>query len=514
MSFSEDLVQFGERLIQLVDAGIAVKDAAVSLGIRRGRCYAILRAKGCPAGKAKRLRSSMDQELIRSVFRSDGSVNQAAKAAGVSHSAARLILVEAGLVGADTMVRGKPEAKQRFFALVEAGWSTTRAAREVGVHERTGQDWRGGVRRVHNARTNARIYSDGTVVDYATGTRYTGPVTKISNGAPPVISDRYLSLQDRLVIADGLVTGQSLTKIAAGIGKHTSTVSREVRAHRVEGLYLPYQADRAAASGRARPKESKLVINHALRDAVGEGLSKRYSPEQISHRLRKDFPDDGSMRVSHETIYQALYFQARGGLKREVAQALRTGRTRRKPHRAPDQRTHRFVDEMVMISDRPAQVEDRAVPGNWEGDLITGEYNKTAIATLVERTTRYTMLVHLPGGHDAESVRDGLIKTISTLPAHLRGSLTWDQGSEMARHKQFSMATDMAVYFCDPASPWQRGTNENTNGLLRQYFPKGTDLNVHGPEDLEHVAQQLNGRPRKTLDWDTPAERLRDLLTA
>jgi len=255
------------------------------------------------------------------------------------------------------------------------------------------------------------------------------------------------------------------------------------------------------------------VTNQNLRQAVEDGLSRRLSPEQISHRLVKDFPDDESIRVSHETIYQALYFQARGGLKREVAQALRSGRTRRKPHRHPDQRTHRFVDPMIMISDRPAEIEDRAVPGHWEGDLIMGEANKTAIATLVERATRYTMLVHLPDGHHAEAVRDGLIATIATMPAHLRGSLTWDQGTEMARHKQFSMATDMAVYFCDPASPWQRGTNENTNGLLRQYFPKGTDLSAFGPADLEHVAQQLNGRPRKTLDWDTPAERLRDLLT-
>ncbi len=254
------------------------------------------------------------------------------------------------------------------------------------------------------------------------------------------------------------------------------------------------------------------MINQDLREAVEDRLSRRLSPEQISHRLVKDFPDDESMRVSHETIYQALYFQARGGLKREVAQALRSGRTRRKPHRAPDRRTHRFVDPMIMISDRPAEIEDRAVPGHWEGDLIMGEGNKTAIATLVERATRYTMLVHLPEGHHAEAVRDGLIATISTLPAHLRGSLTWDQGAEMARHKQFSLATEMAVYFCDPASPWQRGTNENTNGLLRQYFPKGTDLSVFSPEDLEHVAQQLNGRPRKTLGWDTPAERLRDLL--
>lgn len=220
------------------------------------------------------------------------------------------------------------------------------------------------------------------------------------------------------------------------------------------------------------------------------------------------------MRVSHETIYQALYFQARGGLKTEVKQALRSGRAGRVPHRKEGERYQRFIDPMVMISDRPAEVEDRAVPGHWEGDLITGELNKSAIGTLVERSTRYTMLLHLPHGHEAESVRDALIATMTNLPAHLCGSLTWDQGAEMARHTQFSMATDMAVYFCDPASPWQRGSNENTNGLLRQYFPKGTDLSVYGPEDLEHVAQELNGRPRRTLGWDIPAERLRDPFTA
>jgi len=328
-----------------------------------------------------------------------------------------------------------------------------------------------------------------------------------------VISDRYLCLDERLAIADGLVNKHTLTAIAAGIGKNKSTVSREIRARSVEGVYLPHRAHRDAAVARARPKESKLVTNTALREQVEQRLELKLSPEQICHRLVKDFPDDESMRVSHETIYQALYFQARGGLKREVQAALRTGRTRRKPQRRPGQRRPRFVDEMIMIADRPAEVEDRAVPGHWEGDLIMGEGNRSAIATLVERTTRYTMLVHLPGGHDAEQVRDGLIATMKTLPDHLRGSLTWDQGSEMAGHKQFSIATDIAVYFCDPHSPWQRGTNENTNGLLRQYFPKGTDLNVHGPEDLEHVAQELNGRPRKTLDWDTPAERLRDLLT-
>ena len=250
----------------------------------------------------------------------------------------------------------------------------------------------------------------------------------------------------------------------------------------------------------------------ALAGYVQAGLDQRWSPEQICHALVVDHPDDREMRVSPETIYQALYLQARGGLRREIAAALRTGRTRRKPHRDPAARTPRFADPMIMISDRPAEVEDRAVPGHWEGDLIIGADGASAIGTLVERATRYVLLVHLPNGRTAEAVRDQLVATMTTLPEHLRGSLTWNQGAEMAAHRSFSVATDMPVYFCDPASPWQRGSNENTNGLLRQYFPKGTDLSMHGPADLEHVAQQLNGRPRKTLDWETPAQRLRALL--
>jgi IS30 family transposase len=514
VSFSEDCGRFGDRLAKLVDAGVPVKEAAVSLGISPGRCYGILRATGRPVGSARSALRDVDAALVVAVFTATGSINRAAKASEVSHGVARRVLVDQGLVSPVRQPMGKGEAKRRFFELLAAGWSASRAAREVGVHERTGRDWRTGARKVGNTR----VLADGTVIDYTTGTRYTQSVKTANScraaAGVPEISGRYLGLADRLAIADGLQAGRTLTVIAAGIGKHTSTVSREIRGRSVEGLYLPYRAHTVAAVARARPKQSKLVTNHKLRQAVHNGLRQRLSPEQISHRLVKDFPADESMRVSHETIYQALYFQARGGLKREVAQALRSGRTRRKPHRTPDQRTHRFVDPMIMISERPAEVADRAVPGHWEGDLIMGEGNKTAIATLVERATRYTMLVHLPHGHHAEAVRDGLISTIATLPVHLRGSLTWDQGAEMARHKQFSIATDMAVYFCDPASPWQRGTNENTNGLLRQYFPKGTDLSVHGPEDLEHVAQQLNGRPRKTLDWDTPAERLRDLLQA
>ena len=502
MAFSEEF----ERLIRLVDAGVSVSVAAAAVGIPRSRAYRLWAESGRRVGKPKTRITDAHRERVVEEFGRTGSINQAAAAAGLSHSAARRILVATGLVPAGPMAPGKASERERFLQLRDRGWSTTRAAREVGVNERTGRDWGRGIRKVGNTR----VYPDGTVVDYRTRTRYR---TSMRSQSEAVVSDRYLSLDDRLAIADGLINQQTLTSIAGRIGKHKSTVSREVREHSVAGVYLPHQADRDAKTARSRPKESKLVTHLALRAAVEQGLERKLSPEQISNRLIKDHPDDESMRVSHETIYQALYFQARGGLKREVQTALRTGRTRRKPQRRPDQRQQRFVDPMVMISERPAEVEDRAVPGHWEGDLIMGAGNQTAIGTLVERATRYTMLLHLPHGHDAEHVRDALIATITTLPEHLRGSLTWDQGSEMARHKSFSMATAMDVYFCDPASPWQRGSNENTNGLLRQYFPKGTDLSVHGPEDLEHVAQELNGRPRKTLGWETPAERLRDLLT-
>ncbi|WTD55753.1 IS30 family transposase [Streptosporangium sp. NBC_01639] len=408
---------------------------------------------------------------VLAVFAESGSVNRAAIAAGLSHGTARRILVSAGVMAAEAKPAGKEAAKRRFLELIGQGWPSARAAREVGVHPRTGRDWRRGVRK----SSDTRVYPDGTVVDSGSGTRY-----KVSMIDPveAEVHSRYLSQVDRLAIADGLINKQTVTEIAEEIGKHKSTVSREIARRSLEGVYLPHRAHRAhraAAAARARPKTCKLVDHRVLREQVEQGLERKLSPEQISHRLVKDFPDDESMRVSHETIYQALYFQARGGLKREVQKALRTGRARRKPQRQPGQRQHRFVEEMVMIADRPAEVEDRAVPGHWEGDLIIGANNRSAIATLVERTTRYTMLVHLPHGHDAEQVRDGLIQTMSTLPTHLRGSLTWDQGCEMARHKQFTMATDMAVYFCDPHSPWQRGTNENTYwcrvgraGLLRR----------------------------------------------
>ena len=440
---------------------------------------------------------------VVAVFEESGSVGAAARAVGCAHSTARRVLVEAGLFPAEPQPLGKPRQRAEFEALIAAGMHHARAARQVGVAVNTGRYWMRGVRTSHGRR----IYPDG---------RVTGPPAKRATRNKPVDevvgTGRLLSLQERLVIADGLVNQESMRSIASRLGRPASTVTREVAAHRDgQGRYTPYRAHRDAAQARARPKASKLAQPGQLRQYVVDALSRKLSPEQISNRLRVDHPDDESMRVSHETIYQALYFQARGGLKRQVQTALRTGRARRVPQ-AKGVRRPRFVDEMIMISDRPAEVEDRAVPGHWEGDLIIGKNSGSAIGTLVERSTRYVMLLHLPGSHDAPTVRDQLIAAMNRLPEHMRGSLTWDQGAEMAAHASFTTATDMPVYFCDPASPWQRGSNENTNGLLRQYFPKGTDLSVHGPEELEYVAQELNARPRKTLDWATPAERLRDLL--
>ncbi|WP_184752777.1 IS30 family transposase [Microbacterium thalassium] len=385
------------------------------------------------------------------------------------------------------------------------------AAARVGVHERTAEDWDKGIRSINHTR----LYPDGRRIDYKTG------VTSFNtSGSMPSLAaveaelhPRFLTIVERETIADLHRQHLSLRAIGRQLGRPASTIKRELDAYSVGGVYRPHAAHRTWVKRRGRPKRSKLAAPGPLREYVSGKLGVHWSPEQICHALVKEFPDDESMRVSTETIYQAIYVQARGGLRREIADALRTGRTRRKPHRHPEQRTPRFTDPMVMISDRPAEVEDRAVPGHWEGDLIVGTGSQSAIVTLVERTTRYVLLGHLPAGHTAEQVRDVLVPLIGTLPPHLRGSLTWDQGSEMAAHKQFTVATDVPVYFCDPHSPWQRGSNENTNGLLRQYFPKGTDLTVYGPEDLEHVAQELNGRPRKTLGWDTPAERLRDLLT-
>ena len=417
----------------------------------------------------------------------------------------------------------------RFWAAITRGVSTEAAALEVGMSS-------------------------------AVGTRWFREAGGVSRCLSPTVSGRYLSFAEREEIAILRSQQCGVREIARRIGRDPSTISRELRRNAsTRSNELTYRATTAqwhAERRASRPKVAKLVLNDRLRAYVQERLAgeierptgervagpdarfigrrhgrradrrwaKSWSPEQISNRLKVDFPDDEMMRISPEAIYQALFIQGRGALKRELVACLRTGRALRVPRARTQTRGKKFITPLVMITERPAEVDDRAVPGHWEGDLIIG-LNKSAIGTLVERTTRFTMLLHLPpmdghgveprvkngpqlAGHGAEAVRDEIARVITTLPKQLRRSLTWDQGAEMAQHAKIRVDTGLQIYFCNPHSPWQRGTNENTNGLLRQYFPKGTDLHRHSRDDLDAVALALNTRPRKTLDWKTPAEAL------
>ncbi len=424
------------------------------------------------------------------------------------------------------------EDRQRFWQAVAQGRSSEDAAAVAGVSPVVGARW----------------------------FRESGGMSPISM-AP--LSGRYLSLAEREEIALLKAGRQGVREIARRIGRDPSTISRELRRNAAtRGGGLEYRATTAQwhADRRAkRPKTAKLAANDRLREYVQDRLAgtvtapdgnpmpgpnvrwigrrhgrradrrwgKAWSPEQIANRLRVDYPDDASMRISHEAIYQALYVQGRGALRRELTACLRTGRALRVPRARTRGRGKKFITPEILISQRPAEAEDRDAPGHWEGDLILG-LGSSAIGTLVERTTRFTMLLHLPrleghgqprinngpalAGHGAQAVRDAIAASITSLPGQLRRSLTWDQGAEMAQHAQLRIDTGLQVFFCDPHSPWQRGTNENTNGLLRQYFPKGTDLSKHSTDDLTAVAATLNSRPRKTLHWKTPGEALDELL--
>jgi IS30 family transposase len=428
---------------------------------------------------------------------------------------------------------GRREHRVRFWEAIARGASSVDAAAEAGVLPSIGVRW-----------------------------------FRKGGGMPPVtlapVSGRYLSFEEREEIAVLLARGCGVREIARQLGRAPSTISRELQRNAATRTGRPeYRASTAQthADRRARrPKPAKLVVNPGLRRYVQDRLAgevkrpdgsvagpqvgwrgrrrgprrdrrwgKSWSPEQIAARLRVDFPDDESMRISHEAIYQSLYVQGRGALRRELTACLRTGRALRVPRARTTRGNRSFVTDELLISERPAEVADRAVPGHWEGDLILGT-GRSAIGTLVERSSRFTMLLHLPPqeaddspgaesssartGTGAAAVRDAIAKTITTLPEQLRRSLTWDQGIEMAQHVQLRLDTSLHIYFCDPRSPWQRGTNENTNGLLRQYFPKGTDLTRHKVADLTAVAEALNSRPRKTLGWRTPAEVLNEYLNA
>ena len=334
----------------------------------------------------------------------------------------------------------------------------------------------------------------------------------VKGNGPGPVSGRYLSLAEREEIALGVAQRKPVRQIARELGRPASAVSREVtRNSSAAGSYRAVAAQFRAEQRGRRPKTAKLAGNGELRGWVAGKLAERWSPEQISARLAVEFPDRPEMRVCHETIYQSLYVQGRGALRRELAKSLRTGRALRRPRRVTGERRG-GIKGMVNISERPAEAADRAVPGHWEGDLLVGAAGKSAIGTLVERTTRFTMLVPLPAGHDAPAVAEALTPVIAGLPGAVRRSLAWDQGWEMRSHAQIAVDADVEIYFCDPHSPWQRGSNENTSGLLRQYFPKGTSLAGYGPEQLAAVADELNGRPRKTLGWKTPAEALAEVL--
>jgi IS30 family transposase len=433
---------------------------------------------------------------------------------------------------------GRPSAARRedrvqFWEAIARGASSEDAAVEAGVSQAVGSRW-----------------------------------FRQAGGMPPIslapVSGRYLSFAEREEIAILHAQGVGVREVARRLCRSPSTISRELRRNAsTRSRALAYRASTAqwhAERRASRPRAARLAANDALREYEQDRLagliakpdgklvrgpdvrwigrrhgrrqdrrwSKAWSPEQIASRLRIDFPEDESMRISHEAIYQALYIQARGALKREFVAYLRTGRALRVPRARTQGRGKKFVTPEILICERPAEADDRAVPGHWEGDLILGVAS-SAIGTLVERTTRFTMLLHLPrmegygykprakngpafAGHGAEAVRDAIAASITTLPGLLRRSLTWDQGAEMAQHAQLRVDTGLAIYFCDPHSPWQRGTNENTNGLLRQYFPKGTDLVRYSRNDLDAVALALNGRPRKTLGWNTPAEAFAKLL--
>jgi IS30 family transposase len=321
----------------------------------------------------------------------------------------------------------------------------------------------------------------------------------------------FLRIDERELISRELARGESARSIARMLGRHHSAICREIGRNGGVEAYRAVEAQARCEVMRARPKPRKLEVNQRLHDVVNAGLEQKWSPRQISRRLTREFDGDSEMRVSHETIYECLYLQARGELRTQLKLALRSGRIRR-VERSRAAVARGKIKNMVMISDRPKIVEDRAVPGAWEGDLIIGKGGKSQIATLVERTTRFVMLVRIPYDRNAERVAGLLAAKMETLPEFMRGSITWDQGKEMARHADFTIKTGIPVYFCDPHSPWQRGSNENTNGLLRQYFPKGTDLSLHSQGELDKVAAELNGRPRETLDWLKPIEVFNELV--
>lgn len=505
-----------QGLLVAVDRGSTVRAAALAVGMSPNAGYRWVKQAGLSTSRsAPRQYSTEEKATFLRRLAEVRNVSKVARELGINRVTGYAWAHRAGVFTSDDA----NERKSEFLRLRGEGVSRVDTARQLAVEQHQALDWDRGIR----SFAKGRIYPDGRVVLYNQDeilANVRRPRTTWAQGehinldrVEQIIDARYLSLTERERIKDLAMQGLTIRTIATQLGRAPSTISRELQRNTVgRGGYLPHTAHRLSVKRRFRPKTAKLASAGPLRDYVAAKLEKRWSPEQIAHRVRRDHPNETEMRVCAETIYQAVYVHAKGELKRELVAPLRRGRKRRKPHKTAEQRTPRFVDEMVSISERPSDVDERVLPGHWEGDLITGAQNRSAVATLVERTTRYVALGHLPTDHGAEAVRGSLVRALGPLPAQLRGSLTWDQESEMAEHKAFALATDMAVYFCDPGAPWQRGTNENTNGLLRQYLPKGKNLREFTPEQLSMIAEEVNGRPRKSLGWDTPAERMSALL--
>ena len=507
-----------DHFFEMVDRGGTVRAAAAAAGVHESAAYTWLRNAGLTMQRATpRVYSAEEKAEFFRRLSANPNVSAVAKEMGFPRVTCYAWAHKAGIFTSEA--RKVNPRREEFLRLRANGLSRADARKRVGADARSATDWDKGITIINRGR----VYPDGRVVRYPESiiegvperrTRAIGGSVDL-NVVEKVIHTRYLSLIEREQLQDLRRSGLSIRQIAAEMGRAPSTISRELQRNTASSRgYMPHTAHRLSVRRRARPRQPKLVANAELRNYVQAKLKKKWSPQQISNRLIKEFPAAPEMRVSTETIYQAIYVHARGELKRELGRQLRRGRAARKPRKHPDVRRPRFVDPMKAISDRPADVESRAIPGHWEGDLIIGAAGGSAIATLVERSSRFVMLGHLGRERSADAVRDSLITTVGHLPDSLRGTLTWDQGAEMAEHRAFSIATNMDVYFADPGAPWQRGSNENTNGLLRQYFPKGIDLSAHSADDLKAVADELNERPRKTLDWDTPAERLAALLNA
>ena len=504
-----------QEFFDLLDRGGTIRAAARAVGVQEQAAYRWVRVAGLAMPRKRpRVYTTEEKAEFFRLLAERKNVSAVAQELGFTKVTCYKWAHQAGIYTSEE--RKVNPRREKFLRLRAEGKTRGEAAAAVGADARSAIDWDKGIKIIHRGR----VYPDGRVVHYPdpklegmteTITAVGGKVSVAR--VEQVIDSRYLSIIERERLCDMHRAGTSIRRIAADLGRSPSTISRELRRNTISKRgYMPHTAHRLSVQRRRRPREPKLVTNDELREYVREKLALRWSPEQISHRIRKDFPNSPEMRVCTETIYQAIYVHLRGTLKREMASQLRRGRKARKPNADPNSRRSRFIDPMDSIHERPPEIESRTIPGHWEGDLIVGTNNGSAIATLVDRTSRLVLLAHLGKERNADAVRDSLVDAIRTLPKELRGTLTWDQGSEMAEHRSFSLATDMAVYFCDAASPWQRGSNENTNGLLRQYFPKGTDLSRHSREELDRVASELNGRPRKSLDWDTPTERISALL--